>query len=304
MGFVAVGGSEGRRCSVLAWGMALLVQSAAAMAAVTLADDRGQAVALAMPAQRIVTLAPHLAEIVSAAGAGGKLAGVARFSDFPEAASRLPQVGDSSRVDLERIVALKPDLILAWQSGNQAADIARLERLGFPVFVTEAARLDDIPRLLRAAGALAGTLPEAERAAQKFMNKINALKNKYDARPPLRVFYEVWHRPLITVNGRHMISDVIRLCGGRNVFADAAGLTPVVSEEAVLAARPDVVVGGGSAARFAAQWRASAAPALRGLPVFHIDPDIMQRSTPRIVEGARLLCERLESVRRSRGARP
>lgn len=294
---------RGIRCAVLAMGAVLLLHNATSAAAVSLADDRGRSIVLAEPPQRIVTLAPHLAEIAFAAGAGGQLAGVARFSDYPEAVRRLPQVGDGARVDLERIIALKPDLILAWQSGNQAADIARLETLGFPVFVTEPARLADIPRLLRAVGTLAGTLPEAERAIDKYNNNIKELRNSYGGRPVLRVFYEIWHRPLLTVNDKHIISDVIGLCGGRNVFAAAAVQTPTVSSEAVLAARPDVVIGGGSAItaeEFAAQWRAAPVAALRSVPVIYADPDTMQRATPRIAEGARAICAALEKVRSSR----
>ena len=281
----------------------LPLQHVAAVAALSLVDDRGRAVALSAPAQRIVTLAPHLAEIVFAAGAGARLVGVARFSDFPEAARRLPQVGDDSRVDLERILALRPDLILAWKTGNQASDVARLEQLGFPVFVTEPARLADIPRLVRAMGVLAGTARAAEQAGDEFNNKINALREYYGGRPPLRVFYEIWHRPLMTVNGSHMISDVIALCGGRNVFAGAPALTPLVSDEAVLAAQPDVVLGGGSAGgekEFVAQWRASAVKALRELPRFYVDPDEIQRQTPRIVGGAKAVCGALDKVRRNR----
>ncbi len=291
------------RRGVLALCAALALHNFAAAAGIALADDRGGTVVLAAPAQRIVTLAPHLAEIVFAAGAGERLVGVARFSDYPQAAQRLPQVGDGSRVDLERIVALKPDLILAWKSGNQAGDIARLERLGFAVFVTEPARLADIPRLLRAVGTLAGTAPAAEQTINKFNNEINELRNSYGRRSALRVFYEIWHRPLLTVNGHHIISDVISLCGGRNVFAAAPVQTPVVSVEAVLAARPEVILGGGSAGdgtEFAAQWQASAVKALRELPAFYVNPDTIQRQTPRIVEGVRAICEHLESVRRNR----
>lgn len=306
-------GIRWRRCAALVMGTALLLlQNVAAATAVSLTDDRGRTLALAAPAQRIVTLAPHLAEIAFAAGAGERLVGVARFSDFPGAVKRLPQVGDGARVDLERIVALRPDLILAWQSGNQAGDIARLEQLGFAVFVTEPDRLADVPRLLRAVGVLAGTLPAAERAVEKFNNKINELRNAYGGRPPLRVFYEIWHRPLLTVNGRHMISDVLSLCGGRNVFADAPVQTPTVSIEAVLAAQPAAILGGGSAypssgylkeaaaEEFAAQWQIASVEALRRLPVFYVDPDTIQRQTPRIAEGAKAICEHLESVRRNR----
>ena len=301
--FVAAGEGMGRgiRLAALTMGAVLLLQNVAA--AVSLADDRGRAVVLAAPAQRIVTLAPHLAEIAVAAGAGERLVGVARFSDFPEAVRRLPQVGDGARVDLERIIALKPDLILAWKSGNQAADIERLETLGFPVFVTEPARLTDIPRLLRAIGTLTGTVPAAEQVVDKYNNKINELQNSYGRHLPLRVFYEIWHRPLLTVNGRHIISDVLALCGGRNVFGSVARLTPVVSSEAVLAAQPEVILGGGSAGgedEFVAQWRTSRIGALRTLPAYYIAPDTIQRPTPRIIEGAQAVCEALEKVRVSR----
>lgn len=272
-------------------------------AAVELRDDRGVAVRLAAPATRIVSLAPHLTEIAFAAGTGDKLVGVARFSNFPAAAQRLPHIGDGARVDLERILALKPDLVLAWKSGNQAGDITRLEELGFRVFVTEPQRLPDVPRLTRSIGALAGTLDAAERAAGAFEREIEALRAHHGARPPVRVFYEIWHRPLLTVNGKHMISDALSLCGGVNVFADAPLLTPSVSLEAVLAARPDVILGGSSAVdptEFVAQWRRYAIEGLKGLPVFYVAADEIQRQTPRIAQGAKTICEALEKVRGNR----
>jgi iron complex transport system substrate-binding protein len=260
-------------------------------------------VALAAPAQRIVALSPHLAELAFAAGAGRRLVGVARHSDFPPAVRNLPQTGDAARVDFERIALLKPDLVLAWKSGNPAGDVARVEQLGFPVFVTEPARLSDIPRLLRAIGELAGTRPAAEKAAAGFEREIAVLHARHAQASRVRVFYQIWHRPLLTVNGAHVISDVIALCGGENVFADIGQLTPTVSLESVIAARPEVILGGGSAGgekEFSGWWRASAVPALRELPARYINPDLIQRQTPRIVEGARAVCSALEDVRRNR----
>jgi iron complex transport system substrate-binding protein len=277
--------------------------SAQSRPAIEIRDDRGAAVTLPAPAKRIVALAPHLTEIAFAAGAGDHLVGVARYSDFPEAARRLPQIGDAARIDVERIIMLKPDVILAWKSGNHAADMARLEQLGFPVFVTEPSRLSDTPRLLHAIGTIAGTAAAAGRASDNYNLEIKSLRETYGHRSPLRVFYEIWHRPLLTVNGTHMISGVIELCGGRNVFAAAPVLTPAVSIEAVLAAQPDVILGGGSAGaerEFIAQWRRTPVEKLRSIPVFYVAPDEIQRQTPRILEGARTICERLEQVRASR----
>ena len=270
---------------------------------VAVADDRGRTVTLARPAQRIVTLAPSLAELVFAAGAGERLVGVARYSHFPPAARDIPQIGDAASVDFERIVTLKPDLVLAWKSGNSAADIGRLERLGYPAYVSEPARLADIPRQLRVIGALAGTAPNAEKAAGGFEREIEALRKRYASARTVRVFYEIWRKPLMTVSGAHLISDVIALCGGENVFADIAQLTATVSLEAVIAAKPDVILGGGSAGgakEFTAEWRASAVTPLRELPAYYVDPDRIQQATPRIVEGARAVCSALELVRGNR----
>jgi iron complex transport system substrate-binding protein len=277
--------------------------SVAAAQSISVADDRGRRVVLAAPAQRIIVLAPSLAELAFAAGAGGRLVGVARHSDFPPAAREITQVGDAARIDFERIVALKPDLILAWKSGNSPTDVSRLEGLGYPAFVSEPARLSDIPRLLRAIGALAGTLPAAGKTAAEFEREIGALRGRYAKARTVRVFYQIWHRPLLTVNGAHMISDAIALCGGENVFADVTQLTPSITLEAVIAAKPEVILGGGSAGgekEFVAQWRASSVPPLRALPVHHINPDHIQRQSPRIVEGAKAVCAALEQVRTNR----
>jgi iron complex transport system substrate-binding protein len=282
-----------------AWGCGMLAFALSA-AAIEIRDDRGVMVRLAAPAQRIVTLSPHLAEIVFAAGAGSRLAGVVRFSDHPRAVRGLPLVGDAAGVDFERIVELRPDLVLAWRSGNSQRDVARLEQLGFAVYVTEPARLTDIPRMLRAVGSLAGTATVADQEAEIFINKINKLRGKYASRQAVRVFYQIWHRPRLTVNGAHLISDVISLCGGHNVFAQAPALTPEVSIEAVLAARPEVVLGGGSAGSeelFLAQWRTVPSPQLRALPAFYIAADSIQRQTPRIADGAAAVCRHLDGVR-------
>lgn len=257
----------------------------------------------AAPARRIVALAPHLTEIAFAAGAGERLVGIARFSDFPPEARTIPQIGDAARVDLERIQRLKPDLILAWKSGNQAGDIERLMKLGHPVFTTEPRRLEDISRLLRAVGRLAGSVDVADRAASAFEAEIAELRKRHAGRTPVRVFYEIWHRPLLTVSGEHMISDVIALCGGVNAFAGAPVLTPSVSLEAVLAARPQAILGGSSSAtpgQFVAQWRNHPVAALRSVPAFYIPPDDIQRATPRILNGARAICRYLKQVRESR----
>jgi iron complex transport system substrate-binding protein len=277
------------------------VAGATHAAAIGADDDRGVRVSLQNPARRIVALAPSITELVFAAGAGARLVGVARFSDYPAAAVTIPQIGDASRIDLERVLSLKPDLIVAWRSGNHAADFDRLEQLGFTVYVAEPGTLAAIPRLLRALGLLAGSVAEAEQAAGAFERGIAALRARYGERGRVRVFYEIWHQPLMTVNGQHMISDVIALCGGSNVFAAAPALTPMVSLESVIAAQPQVVLGGSSAvtpADFAAPWAHDAGyAALKNVRAMYVDPDFIQRQTPRILQGAQTVCAHLETVR-------
>lgn len=262
-------------------------------------DARGTTLRLPQPAQRIVTLAPNLTELVFAAGAGERLAGVARFSDYPPAARRLPVVSDAVQVDLERLLVLRADLVLAWQGGTPPDVIARLERAGLPVFVAGASGLDDIARNITAIAQLAGTTAAAEPARAAFDADLRALRAHRHAGAPVRVFYEIWDRPLMTVNKAHLISEIIMLCGGVNVFAGLGALTPEVSREALLAARPDIVLGGSSAdtpAAFAARW-AALPPPFNGWTARHLPADLIQRPTPRIVEGARRLCAHLDALR-------
>ena len=269
--------------------------------AVTAVDDRGERVVLAVPAQRIVALAPSITELVFAAGAGDRLVAVARYSDFPPQAGTIAQIGDASRIDIERVISLKPDLVIAWKTGNHAGDYERLKRLGFAVFIAEPDRLQAIGRLVRTIGTLAGTGEAAGQTAEIFERAIESLAGQYRERPAVPVFYEIWHSPLMTVNGRHLISDVIALCGGRNVFGGVPALTPVVSLESVIAARPAVVLGGSSATspdEFAAAWqRDSRFEALRKLRAIYVDPDLIQRQSPRVLDGARAVCAQLERVR-------
>ena len=269
---------------------------------VAVQDDRGVIIRLQQPARRIVTLTPHLTELVFAADAGDRLAGVARFSNHPREAKVLPVVGDALQVDVERLLALKTDLVLAWRSGTPPETVARIERAGLPVFVSDARRLEDVGRGIMAVAALAGTTEAGRRADAAFARGLSELRAARFREKPLRVFYEIWPSPLMTVNNAHVIGEIIALCGGINVFGTLQPLTPEVSLEALLAARPDVVLGGSSAetpSAHAARW-AARPPPLSALPAHYIDPDLIQRPTPRLLDGARQVCAHLDSVRAAR----
>ncbi|MBX3666137.1 MAG: cobalamin-binding protein [Burkholderiales bacterium] len=272
---------------------------------VVVTDDRGIVVRLQQPARRIVTLTPHLTELVFAAGAGSRLAGVARFSNHPPEAKSLPVVSDAMHTDVERLLALKPDLVLAWRSGTPLETVARIERAGLTVFVSDAARLEEVGRGIEAIAALAGT-PETGASARAALTRgLGELRARRHAGAPVRVFYEIWPMPLMTVNGRHVISEIIALCGGVNVFGGLRPLTPEISREALLAARPEVALGGSSAETahaYAARW-AALPPPLSALPAYHVAPDLIQRPTPRLLDGARLVCAHLDAVRAARAGR-
>jgi len=277
---------------------AVFAAVSAAAHALQATDDRGITMSLVRPASRIVTLAPHLAEIAFAAGAGAKLAGVSSFSRHPPEAERLPVVASYGRVDVERLIALRPDLVLAWRSGNSALQIDRLERIGIRVFVTEARSLADIPRIVRLVGVLAGSFDVAESRARQFENEIADLRKRYAGERRVAVFLEIWHAPTLTVNGTHLISDALRLCGGRNVFAAAKTLSPLVSREQILDARPEAIVTGGFGSEALQAWKGlESVPAVRNRRIYAIDPDWLHAQGPHVLQGVRALCERLELAR-------
>lgn len=276
--------------------LALALAAGHAPAAIVVPDERGTAVSLAAPARRIVTLAPHLAEIAFAVGAGDRVVGVSSFSDFPPEAKRLPVVFDWGRVDYERVLALRPDVVLAWRSGTPALQVERLEHLGLKVVVTEVHRFADVAALMREVGRIAGTEAPAETAARSFERELAALRARYAGRPPVAVFLEIWHAPMITINGRHVFSEAIEMCGGRNVFAAARTVTPLVSREQLLGARPEVVVTGSRAERDA--WHdLESVPAVRANRVYAVDANDLHRPGPRLLDGARELCLVLDRAR-------
>ncbi|WON75361.1 cobalamin-binding protein [Nitrosospira sp. Is2] len=283
--------------------------AARTVAPLELIDDRGRGVRLNHFANRIVSLSPNITELVFSAGAGSKLVGASRYSDYPEEAKTVQEIGDASGLDFERILALKPDLVIAWRSGNSAADIGKLEKLGLPVFAAEAVRLEDIPRLLRATGKLAGTSWLAESAARAYEEELQQIKHRYDTHHKISVFHLIWDQPLMTTNANHMASDIINICGGVNMFASAPSLTQAVSEEDLLVADPDAIISSTSlepaetGLRSRSQ-RFSQMSAVRNNHIFFVHPDLINRQTVRTLVAAKTVCAQLESVRSGREKEP
>ncbi len=259
---------------------------------------------MARPAERIVSLAPHITENLFAAGVGAHVVGTVDYADFPPAAARLPRVGSYARIDLESLLALKPDLVIAWQSGNSPGLIDKLRHLGVPVYLSQTGQIESVATELERFARLGGAEREGATAAQQFRVRLGKLRAAYAERPTVKVFYEIWNQPLMTVGGKQMISDVIRLCGGDNVFAGIDALAPTVSQEAVLAANPEVIVAAGIGEQRPAwldEWKKwSGLLATQRDNLFVIHPDWMHRPTPRLLDGAERLCTQLDQARRRR----
>lgn len=289
------------RALALALALAAVSTMAPSSAApVTVRDDDGQTLTLPRPAQRAVALSPHLAELVFVAGAGTRLVGVMRFSDQPPEAARLPVIGDAFAINLEAVAVLKPDLLLLWRSGINPRQQQRLPVLGLPIYSNEITSVEGIADTLRRLGRLFGTEATADAAAALTESRWAALRAQYAGRPPVRVFYQLWNEPLMTVNRGHLIEQAITACGGVNVFADQPTLTPTVSWEAAVAANPQVVVTGSgpeAPARLEGWRRFKRVAAVQSGLLIALDGHRLARMTPAFVDGAQALCAAIDRAR-------
>lgn len=264
-------------------------------------DDVGNTISLPVPAHRIISLAPHLTELLFAAGAGDYVVGAVQFSDFPAQANTIPRVGNHSTFDYEVIHALSPQLIIAWQGGNPGQAIQKLRDLGFTIFLSDPKTLEDIPSTIQRLGELAGTQGKAELSAATFMTQYHEIQSHYANREPVRVFLEIWNQPMMTINGKHIINDVITKCGGRNVFSHLDALAPVVAIEPVLAADPQVIIASASEGKRPEwlqdwkQWPQLSASKYDNL--FAVHADYLHRHTPRLLLGMKKVCEILDTAR-------
>jgi len=275
---------------------------AAQAAPITVKDDDGNAVTLQKPAQRVISLAPHVTELLFAAGGGSHVVGVVSYSDFPEEAKKITQIGSNRELDLERIMALKPDLIVTWRHGGSERQVEMVRKLGVPMFHSDPQKLEDIPESVAKLGQLMGTDAAARPTADQLRVQLADLRRRYANRPVVRSFYQVWDKPLYTLSGHHIVSDALRLCGGENIFAGLTVPAPVVGVEAVLQENPEAIFataeknyGGVS------MWKAyPTLSAVRNDNLFTIDGQLLNRAGPRMIAGTAQLCEKLELARSHR----
>jgi iron complex transport system substrate-binding protein len=293
----------GQRCLLICAASIFLLLPLATSAAITVTGADGYSVKLKAPARRIVSLAPDLTELAYDAGASAQMVGADTYSNYPATAKKLLRIGDAFHVDLERLVALKPDLVLAWQGGTPASVIERLRSLGLNVLVIGFGQASDIAKNLELIGQITGHAAEARVAAKQFLDGLDDLRQHYAGRAPVRVFYEITSTPMYTIGGRQIISHMIELCGGRNIFSDLKELAAPVSLESVLARDPQAIVTGsdeGAPARLKEWQRWPQISAVRIDSLFSISNDLLARATPRILQGGEQLCEDLEKMRELR----
>jgi len=274
-----------------------------AQAEIRVTDDAGHVLQLPAAAQRIVSLAPHATELLFAAGAGTRVVGVSAFSDYPLPARTLPRISAGVRLDLERVLALKPDLAVGWRGGNSRTDLDALQAQGIPVFIAEPQRLDRLPETLVNLGRLAGSTKQAEAAARKFRERLGALRRQQSGKAPVRVLLQISVQPLMTLGYRHMAHEVLTVCGGRNLFAASEQLAREISAEVVLVENPDAVLysdslGTPEAVKDWWQERIDLHAVRKGR-LYPIPADLILRQTPRVLDGAEQLCARLDAARAS-----
>jgi iron complex transport system substrate-binding protein len=269
--------------------------------AIQVIDDAGQVVDIQVPAKRIITLAPYLTELVYSAGAGKQLIATVSFSDFPQTATTLPVVGDANGIDIESVMAMKPDLVLSWLSGNGTAITSKLANLGIRVFQSEPQSIDDISSTILRIGKLAGTEQTAANNNAKFKDAIDTLQRKYSRLKRVPVFYQFWDKPIYTIGATHLISRQIELCGGVNIFADQDVLTLNVNIESILNKDPAVIIASGETharPQWLEQWNDwKSITAVRNNNLYSIPPELIQRHSVRITQGMELICRYINSAR-------
>ena len=279
----------------------VFVSSVLAASEVLVVDDNGAEVRLAEPAKRIISLAPNITEVLFHIGAGEQIVGADEYSNYPPEAKDILRVNNYAAANYELILSLKPDLVIAWQSGNGDKIINPLRKLGIPVFVIETREIDQVPNLFRRFGQLSGHSDTAEQRAVEFTERLKKLRTANLKKSPVRTFYQIWDEPLITLNGKHMVSSVIELCGGVNIFADAIPLVPYVNIESVVAADPQVIIAGGSQDEqphwFKSWQKWSGISAVIKSQIYLIPADLMQRHSVRILDGAEMMCGFFDSAR-------
>jgi iron complex transport system substrate-binding protein len=266
-------------------------------------DDTGREVMLDAPARRIVSLSPHITELLFELGLGDRVVGTVRFSDYPPQARLIQRVGDAFSLNIEVLMGLAPDLVIAWYTGGSGRSVNKLISLGIPVYFNEAPTLESISASAQKIATLAGEGEKARARGQEYLNFLQRLRAEYQSRTPVKIFYQLSDINLFTVNDDHLIGQAVKLCGGRNVFGASPIKVPEVGKEAVVTARPDLIIFTGSESeRNSGNWLASwenfrQVPAVAQGQLHAMSPDMITRPSFRMASGVDQLCKLIDAAR-------
>ncbi|MDK1287190.1 cobalamin-binding protein [Pseudoalteromonas sp. B95] len=256
---------------------------------------------------RIIALAPHIVENLYAIGAGDKIVGTVEYADYPEAANRIPRIGGYHGIQLEKVLALAPDLVIVWKNGNKEADIEKLKSLGIPIAYSVSKDIRQVPTELIKLGELTGHKAQAEQLADKFNQRYQQIIKQFQGKVSLDVFYQLWPSPLMTTNGKTWIHQTLNMCGVRNVFAEAATEYPQISLENVIAKHPQVIIIPNEKATKQppqVQWQKwTEIPAVKHGQYIEVDADLLHRFSTRMLEGVQDMCDKLHASRNYYGKR-
>jgi iron complex transport system substrate-binding protein len=268
---------------------------------ISVTDFTGKTISLDKPAQRIVALAPHVVENIFSAGAGEKIVGVVEWSNYPPQAKTLPIVGGYEKTNHEKIVDLDPDLIIAWESGNSRSSVDRLAELGFTIYIDQPDSLSDVAKSIRDIGTLAGVQTIADTVADDYLEQLAKTRSSYANSSKVSAFYQVWNKPLQSINGKHIISDAIEICGGTNIYADEFAVAPIINIESVLERDPSAIIASGMSSgrpEWLDEWKKwPSLTAVQEDNLFFVNPDHLQRHTIRLLLGMKEVCRQLDLVR-------
>ena len=282
----------------------LAILSAASVAEIHITDDLGREITLASPARRIVSLAPHNTENLFTAGAGEFIVGTVDYSDFPAKALDIPRIGGYKKINIEAVIAAKPDLVVAWSSGNPSAPVQRLIDFGIPVFYSEPGTFEKIISNIERFSLIADTQALAAPRLDEMRQTLAALQQQYSQQAPVSVFYQVWNQPLITLNGEHSVSHAFKICGATNVFNDEPTIAPRINIEGVIASNPQLIILAGHTQAQAREWgqmwkQWPAIDAVKNGAISFIESDIINRPTKRFIMGTQQICQLIDEARKN-----
>lgn len=287
------------------WFALMLLCQQTAAAPITVTDDFNRSVTLSKPAERILSLSPHNTENLFSAGAGEKIVGVVNHSDYPPQALDIASVGSSyASLNLEAMLALEPDLIVAWETGGNRETLHKMDKLGFPIYYSEPRDFEDIIENIEELALLADSSARIDPPLTQLRNELTHLQKEFSKKSTQSVFYQVWREPLMTLNGEHLISRALELCGARNAFAHLSIIAPRLSIESVVQANPDIIITGRVDGKdpdmtMWEKWNSLGAVQHHGF--IFVDSGAMHRNTARMIMGIRGLCEHIDQVRQRHG---